>query len=261
MENNRAKKNRYTIGLEKLKEVDDKAGEDVVESLKDIAPDLGKYIIEFSFGDIYSRKGTNLQQKEIAVVAALTAMGNAYPQLKVHIKASLNVGCSPKELVEVIMQMAVYSGFPSAINGINVLKEVLKEENLNINSVKKDEKEDRFNYGAKWLSKLDENQLDVLKENFKDTAPDLVKFTVAFGYGDIFSRENLDPKMRQIATIAALTAIGTAPPQLAFHIKGGLNIGLTKEEILETIILMTVYSGFPSAINGVNTAKEVFKKF
>ncbi|MBP2045288.1 carboxymuconolactone decarboxylase family protein [Methanobacterium aggregans] len=261
MKNNNTQANRYTLGLEKLKEIDDKAGEAVVESLKDIAPDLGKYIIEFSFGDIYSRKGTDLQQKEIAVVAALTAIGNAAPQLKVHTQAALNVGCSPEELVEVMIQMAGYSGFPSAINGINTLKEVLEEENLSINPVEEDENEDRFNYGAEWLSKLDKNQLSVLKENFKDSAPDLVKFTVAFGYGDVFSRKNLDPKMRQIATIAALTALGTARPQLAFHIKGGLNIGLTKEEILETILLMTVYSGFPSSINGINTAKEVFKEF
>lgn len=249
---------RYIDGLEKLMEIDGKAGEAVVESLKDIAPDLGRYIIEFSFGDIYSRKGTDLRQKEIAVVAALTAMGNASPQLKVHTRAALNVGCSPEELVEVMIQMAVYSGFPSAINGINTLKEVLKEEKLNIKPTKEDEKMDRFSHGAEWLSKLDKNQLNVLRENFKGTAPDLVKFTVAFGYGDVFSRENLDPKMRQIATIAALTAIGTAQPQLAFHVKGGLNIGLTKEEIIETIILMTTYSGFPSAINAINTAKKVF---
>ena len=261
MENNDKKGNRYTIGLEKLKQIDDEAGEAVVEGLKDIAPDLGKYIIEFSFGDIYSRKGTDLKQKEIAVVAALTAMGNASPQLKVHTQAALNVGCSPEELVEVMIQMAVYSGFPSAINGINTLKEVLKEENLKIKTAEEAEEDDRFSYGAEWLSKLDENQLDVLRENFKDTALDLVKFTVAFGYGDVFARKNLDPKMRQIATIAALTAIGTAQPQLAFHIKGGLNVGLTKEEIIETIMLMVVYSGFPSAINGINTAREIFKEF
>ena len=261
MENNDKKGNRYTIGLEKLKQIDDEAGEAVVGGLKDIAPDLGKYIIEFSFGDIYSRKGTDLKQKEIAVVAALTAMGNASPQLKVHTQAALNVGCSPEELVEVMIQMAVYGGFPSAINGINTLNEVLKEENLKIKPVEEAEEDDRFSYGAEWLSKLDENQLDVLRENFKDTAPDLVKFTVAFGYGDVFARKNLDPKMRQIATIAALTAIGTAQPQLAFHIKGGLNVGLTKEEIIETIMLMVVYSGFPSAINGINTAREIFKEF
>lgn len=261
MENNETKENRYVTGLKKLKEIDGKAGETVAENLKDIAPDLVKYIIEFSFGDIYSRKGTNLQQKEIAAVAALTAMGNASPQLKVHTHAALNVGCLPEELVEVMIQMVGYSGFPSAINGINILKEVLNEDHLKIKPAEEDEKEDRFSYGVEWLSRLDENQVEVLKDNFKDTAPDLVKFIVAFGYGDVFSRKNLDPKMRQIATIAALTAIGTAQPQLAFHIKGGLNVGLTKEEIIETIMLMTVYSGFPSAINGINTAKEVFKEF
>ena len=100
--------------------------------------------------------------------------------------------------------------------------------------------------------------MDVLKENFQDIAPDLTEFVVAFGYGDIYSRKNLDPKLRQIATIAALTAMGTAQPQLAFHIQAGLKVGLTREEITETIILMIVYAGFPAAINGINAAKEVF---
>ena len=252
---------RFTNGLKKLKEIDDEAGVSVVENLKDIAPDLGKYIIEFAFGDIYSRKGTDLRQKEIAVVAALTAMGTATPQLKVHIQAALNVGCSPEELVEVIMQMAVYSGFPCALNGMSILKEVLKEKNLNVKQIDENRERDRFVKGAEWLSKLDKNQIVVLKENFKDISLDMVEFTVAFGYGDIFSRENLDPHMRQIATIAALTALGTAKPQLLFHIKAGLNLGLTKEEITETIILMTVYAGFPAALNGITAVKEVFDEF
>jgi len=249
---------RYNRGWEKLKEIDGEAGEAVVESLEDIAPDLAKYVIEFSFGDIYCRPGTTLKEKEIAVVAGLTAMGNAAPQLKVHINGALNVGVSTEELVEVILQMSSYSGFPSAINGINALKEVLQEKNIDFQPVPETQEGDRFSQGAEWLGKLDENQVDVLKENFQDIAPDLTEFVVAFGYGDIYSRKNLDPKLRQIATIAALTCMGTAQPQLAFHIRAGLNVGLTREEIIETIILMVVYAGFPAAINGINTAKEVF---
>ncbi|EKQ52586.1 MAG: putative protein, gamma-carboxymuconolactone decarboxylase subunit like protein [Methanobacterium sp. Maddingley MBC34] len=249
---------RYNRGWEKLKEIDGEAGEAVVESLEDIAPDLAKYVIEFSFGDIYCRQGTTLKEKEIAVVAGLTAMGNAAPQLKVHINGALNVGVSTEELVEVILQMSSYSGFPSAINGINALKEVLQEKNMDFQPVPEKQEGDRFAQGAEWLGKLDENQVDVLKENFQDIAPDLTEFVVAFGYGDIYSRKNLGPKMRQIATIAALTCMGIAQPQLAFHIRAGLNVGLTKEEITETIILMVVYAGFPAAINGINTAKEVF---
>ena len=117
---------RFEQGLEKLKEIDGKQGERVIESLKDIAPDFAKYIIEFPFGDIYSRPGLDLKSREIATVAALTAMGNAAPQLKVHIHAALNVGCTREEIIEVIMQMAVYAGFPAALNGLFVAKEVLQ---------------------------------------------------------------------------------------------------------------------------------------
>jgi 4-carboxymuconolactone decarboxylase len=118
---------RYQRGWEKLKEVDGEAGERVVDSLKDIAPDFARLLIEFPFGDIYSRPGLDLKSREIAVVAALTALGNAVPQLKVHIHGALNVGCTRQEVVEVIMQMAVYAGFPSALNGLFAAKEVFKE--------------------------------------------------------------------------------------------------------------------------------------
>ena len=109
---------RYTRGWEKLKEVDGEAGTKVIESLKDIAPDLGRYTIEFPFGDIYSRPGLDLKSREMAVVAALTALGNAAPQLRVHIHGALNVGVTREEVVEIIMMMAVYAGFPAAMNGM-----------------------------------------------------------------------------------------------------------------------------------------------
>ena len=112
-----------------LQEVDGEAGERVIESLKDIAPDLGRYTIEFPFGDVYSRQGLDLKSREIATIAALTALGNAQPQLKVHIHGALNVGCTREEVIEVIIQMAVYAGFPAALNGMFAAKEVFKERN------------------------------------------------------------------------------------------------------------------------------------
>lgn len=99
----------------------------MLESLEDIAPDFARYLIEFPFGDIYSRPGLDLKSREIAVVAALTALGNAAPQLKVHIHGALNVGVSRTEVVEIIMQMAVYAGFPAALNGLFAAKEVFAQ--------------------------------------------------------------------------------------------------------------------------------------
>ena len=118
---------RYKTGWEKLKEVDGEAGQRVIDSLKDIAPDLGRYTIEFPFGDIYSRPGLDLKSREIATVAALTALGNAQPQLRVHINGALNVGCTRQEVVEVIIQMTVYAGFPAALNGMFAAQEVFQE--------------------------------------------------------------------------------------------------------------------------------------
>ena len=121
------KSERYTIGWEKLKEIDGKAGENVVEAMRDIAPDFADLLIEFPFGDVYSRKGLDLKSREIATISALTAMGTAMPQLKVHIHGALNVGCIQEEIIEVMIQMAVYAGFPSALNGLFVAKEVFDE--------------------------------------------------------------------------------------------------------------------------------------
>ena len=119
--------NRYQRGLEKLAEIDGEAGQKVAESLKDICPDLARYMIEFPFGDIYAREGLDNKSREIATIAALTALGNCGPQLKVHIKAGLNVGLSREEIMEIIMQMAVYAGFPAALNGAFVAGEVFRE--------------------------------------------------------------------------------------------------------------------------------------
>lgn len=115
---------RYERGLERLREVDGAAGDKVIESLAGICPELGRYIIEFGFGDIYSRPGLTLPQRELATIAALTAMGTAQPQLKVHIAAALNVGLSRTEIVETMLQMSLYAGFPAALNGVFAAQEV-----------------------------------------------------------------------------------------------------------------------------------------
>lgn len=121
---------RYETGLKKLTEIDGEAGQRVIDSLQVICPDLAKYIIEFPFGDIYARPQLDLKSREIATVAALTALGNCAPQLNVHIHGALNVGCTPDEVVEVILQMAVYAGFPAALNGMFVAKAVFAERGL-----------------------------------------------------------------------------------------------------------------------------------
>jgi len=123
---------RQKLGEEALSAITGGTGAAVVEGLKDIAPDLAEWIISFSYGDVMSRPGLDKRSRQFSTIAALTAMGTAMPQLKVHIHGALNVGCTPAEIVEVILQMTVFSGFPSVINGLNVAREVFKERNVKV---------------------------------------------------------------------------------------------------------------------------------
>ncbi len=121
---------RCQRGLEKLAEVDGQAGFKVIESLADICPDLAKYTVEFPFGDIYQRDGLDLKSRELITISALTALGNCAPQLAVHINGALNVGCEPNEITEAILQIAVYAGFPAALNGMFIAKDIFIDKGI-----------------------------------------------------------------------------------------------------------------------------------
>jgi 4-carboxymuconolactone decarboxylase len=121
------KTERYERGLAKLKEIYGEETQALVTALGEVTPDLSRYVVEFAFGDIHCRTGLSLKSREIATVAALTALGTAPSQLRAHIRAALNVGCSQEEVVEVILQMILYAGFPATINGMQAAKEVFAE--------------------------------------------------------------------------------------------------------------------------------------
>ena len=119
---------RRTRGLRALSEITGASGDAVVGDLRDVAPDLADWVIDFSYGDVMARPGLDRRSRQLATIAALAALGNAAPQLEVHIRGALRVGCRPQEIVEVIMQMAVYAGFPAAINALGVARKVLTTE-------------------------------------------------------------------------------------------------------------------------------------
>ncbi len=115
---------KYTKGLDLLTQLHGgHAGEAIVEGLKDISPDYATMTIQFAFGEVFSRGGLDLKTRELVVIAACVTLGNAMPQLKAHIEAALNVGATKEEIVEVIYQTALYSGFALATNAMFAAKE------------------------------------------------------------------------------------------------------------------------------------------
>lgn len=117
---------RFQRGMDKLKEADGVGGENVIRSLEDIAPDLGRYIVEFAFGDIYCRDGLSLQEREIITLASLLTAGSCEPQLEVHINAALHVGIPPGKIIEVFLQCIPYTGFPRVLNAVCTTRRVFQ---------------------------------------------------------------------------------------------------------------------------------------
>lgn len=133
-----AKADRSKRGAEVLSKIHAEWGEKkVLPLLEGIAPDFVGMVRDFAFGEIYAREGLDLKSRQLATVAALAAMNNSPLELKAHLHGALKVGWTKEELVEVLMQMAVYAGFPAAIHALLTLKDVVEERNGRARSRKK----------------------------------------------------------------------------------------------------------------------------
>ena len=119
---------RYDRGLGNMRAIFGQGIESALEALAATSPDLVRCLIEFPFGDIYARPGLDLKTREMLTVAALTVLGYPQAELKEHIRGALNVGCSRDEILEIILQMAVYAGFPATLEAIKTAASVFGEK-------------------------------------------------------------------------------------------------------------------------------------
>ncbi|PSW62591.1 4-carboxymuconolactone decarboxylase [Photobacterium kishitanii] len=115
----------------------------------------------------------------------------------------------------------------------------------------------RFENGLELLTSIDGEAGHKVLESLQDICPDLAKYTIEYPFGDIYARSGLDLKSREIATVAALTVLGNCVPQLKVHLNAALNVGCCEDEIKEVILQMSIYAGFPAALNGMFAFKEV----
>jgi 4-carboxymuconolactone decarboxylase len=249
---------RFEQGYQQFKKTNPEGAEQVLKGLSNVAPDMARFLVAFAYGDIYSRPVLNAKTREIATVAILTAL-SARSALKWHIHAALIVGATPQEIIDTIYVQTVYSGFPAGLNAISAARDVFKERKVDFKPTHLyNDKVNRRKQGLRTLDETSKGAGMKVVESMADIAPDMADFLLDFPYGTIFSREILTPQLKEIIAIAGMTATGTMKPQLQVHIKAALNVGLTKEQIIEVMIHTTIYAGFPAALSGISAAKEVF---
>ena len=121
---------RYRRGLDVAEQLAaDKLAHFVKSGVAEVAPDFARMVIEFAFGDIYSRDALDLKSRELIAIAALAVSGNAGPQLRVHVESAASAGITKSEIVEVLMQIALYAGFPASLNALGDCHDLLTDDN------------------------------------------------------------------------------------------------------------------------------------
>jgi len=253
---------RYQRGWTALHALAPDKGQAVQDDLADIAPDMGRFVVEFGYGDIFTRPGLAPALRQTATIAALTALGNAAPQLAFHIEAGLATGLSPEEIIEIVYVVTVFAGFPAGLNAIVCARQVFTEKRLTVRPPKAHapDETDRRRRGLASVAVSSRQAGQHVLDALADIAPDMAGFILDFSYGDVISRNVLSPAQKEIAMIAAAAARGTMAPQLAVHIKAARQVGVSREQVVETLIQLAVYAGFPAALNALATARTALEE-
>jgi 4-carboxymuconolactone decarboxylase len=121
---------RYERGLERLRELTGDRGDRVVDAIEEVSPDLARYVVEFGYGDIYSRPALDDEARQLAAISALSAMGGAEPQLEYHIAIALDVGVQPDRIVETVVFLSPFIGFARTLNAVRSVKRVFGSRDL-----------------------------------------------------------------------------------------------------------------------------------
>jgi len=248
---------RFERGMEVLQRIGGEGFDLASKRLAEASPDLARFTVEYPYGDILSRPGLDLPLRQICTVSCLMALGSVQPQLKFHMTGFLNAGGKPQDLVELLFVSVAVLGFPAAVNAIVLARAIFKERRIAFEAPPpaSDDGTQRYRRGLDVLSSVDdEGHLRPLEA----ISPDLARWSVEFAFGEALSREGLEAKAKHLAIITMLAATGNRDEALAFHLKAALRQGLSPAEIAEALMQLSVYAGFPAALNAFGLAQRAF---
>jgi 4-carboxymuconolactone decarboxylase len=267
-----SQRDRYKEGIRILRELAGTNGDYAVQMYRDIAPDVTRFAIEYGMGEIWARPGLTLRQKEIVTISSLAVQGNNEGPLRFHTRAAIRVGLKPSEVREIALQTAAFAGWPLAMGALWAVEQGIEDEGRphegdkapsNLPPLLEPESDEaRFERGSRIFGKVTKGApSDAILKSFEDIAPELGHYIIEFGYGDVFARQGIDLKYRELAAVAAMAASDRAATQtpLEIHIAGALNVGASEQEILDVLIHLIPFVGFPKVQKAVRIVQQVFE--
>ncbi|MGI9381678.1 MAG: carboxymuconolactone decarboxylase family protein [Methyloligellaceae bacterium] len=230
-----------------------------MHQLAELTPAFAALYRKASLEDLRKRAVLDDERRHAAVIAALVALRQAPATLEAAFGDLLEDGCPPDLAEDVVAQMAAYAGYASAGIAMEALAKARKARGLPSECERQDaanlDDDARYERGIADYARLNEKALATIRAAFGEIAPDLPDLTFR-AFGDVYTRSKQPLQVRQIATVAGLAALGGVAPQLRFHICAALNVGVTREEIVEAIAWVQFFAGMPAAYNALVELKQ-----
>jgi len=245
---------RWDAGIATMKAVRGNDFDRVGRPLSRLSPDFRQLLIEQAYGELLPRPGLSLKARELVTVGVLCVAGNSPVALKYHCAGMLNTGWTPRQLIEIIIQASAYGGFHAAFHGIQFFREVLREQSIDYRPDGAD---------AVPASRAADGSLDRPAgpdaSPGSDVCPDLTRLTAEFVDSELWMRPGLDPKDRQLATLGMVMAKSNQIEAVRNQLKACLRFGWSRTELIEILMQMTAYLGWPQTLVLVGSALEVLE--
>ena len=225
-------------------------------------PGFMRILQRFIFGEVSYTGSLDDKMRELITVTVLV-VNQTLPQLKAHVGASLNVGCTPEEIREAVYQCAPFVGFPKTLNAIAAMNEVFSERGISfpLPDAETVTEEDRVKKGLALQEALYGTEIKDryawLPGEFAEAVP---RWLTELCFSDFMTRKGLDSKTRELLTVVILAAMGGAEVQVRSHVEGALKAGNTAEEIVCALAHAMPYMGVPRLFNALNCAKEILDR-
>ena len=214
----------------------------------------------YIFGDVCYTGSLDNRMRELVTVTVLTVL-SALPQIKAHVGASLNAGCTPVEIREAVYQCAPFIGFPKTLNAIAAMNEVFTQNGIELSLPRQKtlaSSEERYEKGLAIQAPIYGNEIKDrytwLPKPFDEAVP---RFLTELCFGDFNTRSGLEEKTRELLTVVLLVAMGGAEVQVKSHVEGALKAGNTREEIVCALVHASGYMGIPRLFNALNACRDL----
>ncbi len=217
-------------------------------------------IKNYIYGDVYQHGTLDIQLRELILIVVNTT-NHTLKALEEHIIAGLKVELAPEAIKEAIYQCTPYIGLGKVQEALEIVNRIFKEKNITTKENATVNEDTRFEKGFDVQSEaFGRNHIQAGHDNAPQELKHIQNYLSAYCFGDFYTRKGLDLKTRELLTLVMLATLGGCENQVRAHIGANIQVGNTRETLIETITQCQPYIGFPRTLNAIQMINEMTLK-